>query len=176
MKLLLFCGLLFFGLVGCMFPQKPNNNSIESKRYLLAYDYIKTDPVNVENRMYVMDTIIDPDWHWFSNELSDYPDNKKWVEEYRAGKKFQYERNRYSSVLDSLFQGNKSEANTVLIFSDITNDMLIAEIVEKKLSLPYGTPVWAIDKMRSFTESYMYLFLFNESTIKRVFKIEMMYD
>ena len=167
--------LLICFFYNCFVIHSQSNCDQDSVKYLIAYNYIINDSVNKENKMTVCDSIVDLDRFWFSRNLTDFPQEKKILDQYRENKKFIWFEPFYSPCLASIFC-KKGMSKHVLFFSQIEDNMLRADLLPSKKQFNC-TDIYNYHKMASFTEGRIYMFIFNDDgTIKAFFNNEIIYD
>ena len=141
--------------------------------YLAAYNYIVNDSVNQNKKIIVSDSIIDLDRFWFSQDLENFPVEKEKLEQYRVDKGFNWFETYYSHCIDSLFCKKNQQANNILFFSPIEDNILRADVLPRKRCVnkfDYNT-------MAFQTVGQIYLFIFDDDgTIKMVFGRKIIYD
>jgi len=150
-----------------------NDCKKETALYLAAYNYIVNDSVNQNKQISVSNFIVDLDRFWFSEDLKNFPVEKEKVNQYREYRGFNWFEPYYSHCIDSLFCKKNQQANSVLFFSKIENNMLRADV------LPHKRCVDKFDynAMAFQTVGQIYLFIFDEDgTIKMTFSREIIYD
>ena len=154
--------------------QVPNKEVCD--KYKAAFDHILRDSVNRDKTIYVMDSIVDLDRHFFIEQLSDCPEQQTILEKEKM--KFDWAEDQYSPILNRLFDKFKNaKVDKILLFSDIKDNMLVANCVDKKLNQSAPIQTWSVEFIISFAESFNYLFLFDdEGIIKSVYRIKMHYD
>lgn len=165
--------LLLFLCNGRIHSQCVDNQ--DTVLYKEAYDYIVNDSININKEIAVSDSIVDLDRDWFSHHLTDFPIEKKILDQYREKKKFIWLESFYSPCLASIFC-KREISKYVLFFSQIEDNMLRADLLPSKKQFNC-TDIYNYDKMASLTEGWIYLFIFNnDGTIKASFNNEMIYD
>jgi len=166
--------IIFFSTILWSYPviaQKDREK--DSVLYLAAYNYILNDSVNQNKKIAVSDSIVDLDRFWFSQDLKNFTIEKEKVDQYRSAKKFMWTKPYYSYFIDSLFCKNKKQANNVLFFSQIEDNMLRVDILPKKR---------CVDKFDYNAVAFqnigrIYLFIFDKNgNIKKTFSREIIYD
>jgi len=141
--------------------------------YLAAYNYILNDSINHNEKIAVCDSIIDLDRFWFSQDMKDFPIEKENIDKYRAAKEFKWDKPYYSYYIDSLFCEKNKQANNILFFSQIEDNMLRTDILPHKR---------CVDKFNYNAMAFqniglVYLFIFDKNnTIKIVLSREIIYD
>lgn len=163
----IFCQLLSFSIYSQLDCSK------DSLRYIKAYNIIKSDSVLNNKSLVVSDSIVDPDWCWFSKDMVMYPEEQKIVADYRENKKYIWKSPVYSHCLASIFPRINNNSMFALFFSLIEDNMLRADLFphnERIIKLKY-------DEIAFQTEGYAYLFLFDkEDEVKSVFRLKIIYD
>jgi hypothetical protein len=149
-----------------------NNCENDSIRYLVAYNYIINDSINTNKRLGVSDSIVDLDRFWFSHQLDSLPLKKAIVDTYRSNKDYKWFKTYHAECLDFLSNKNK-QGQYVIFFSQIEDDMLRVDVLPVKNSM---NNTKHYDKLASFTNGYIYLFIFSRSTIQLVFSNKIIYD
>ncbi len=202
MKILLYLSACF--LLVLSGRAQTHADSIKLRQmYLAAYKYIARDSLNRGDTIFVVDSLVESETHRFIRFLDNYPKEKdiaqKAREEYQERIKMYNKRVindthpiTYSPILATLFRDEKgSDANKILIFSRLINNMLTAELVARKRNMTitykelnhlefetlpdfkeempnvkneYYEPIGSVSSrsyLWRFTESTKYLFLFN---------------
>jgi hypothetical protein len=77
----------------------------------------------------VSDSIVDLDRLGFTVLSKCYPNAKKSIDGYRAGKKYAYFRTYYSPCIASWFCHHEERANYILFFSQIEDNILRADLL-----------------------------------------------
>ncbi len=169
--------LLFLLCLTVTCPLSAQEQSIKEKMYLSAYEYVIKDSVNVDTQIYVIDSIVDLDRFWFIDLLKEYPKELELAKNHRQNKNFHWDENTYSPMLNSLFSEKNKGAHMFLMFSDIEDNMLVAENIIRKRRNGIWDPNTDISWISRFTQGYSYLFIFNDDgSIKDVFRQLINYD
>lgn len=156
----------------------------DSIKYLIAYNYIVNDYVTKGKTITVSDSIIDLDRNWFSEELKKFPKEQRKLNQYRANKGFIWSDPFYSSCIASMFPVKDVSANNILFFSQIEDDILLADVLPyKNVFINWKSDKYNRDRMFNyklisiFTVVNQYLFIFDEDgTLKLSLNREMIYE
>lgn len=173
MKYLLFLYISVWSIVSCL-AQTPDTKTCA--QYKAAFDCILRDSVNQDKTIFVVDSIVDLDRHFFIAQMNEHPCEQAILENERM--RFDWAANQYSPILNRLFGDYKNvDAKIIVLFSDITDNMLVANCVNWNDNRGAPVPKLSVECIISFTESLNYLFLFDDSgIIKKVSRIKMQYD
>ena len=149
-----------------------NDCKEDTALYLAAYQYIINDSVNQNKEISVSNFIVDLDRFFFSEDLQSFPVEKEKVDQFRENKGFSWFESYYSYCIDSLFC-KKQQANSVLFFSQIEDNMLRVDVLPRKRCFDK----FDYDTLAFQTVGRNYLFIFDEDdTIKIVLSHKMIYD
>jgi hypothetical protein len=147
----------------------------DSIMYMVTYNYIINDSINIDKAIAVSDSIVDLDRFWFSNDV-ECPVEKERLKQYRAKKQYVWFNPFYSSCLNSLFCKNPL-SNNILFFSQIENNMLRADILPYRDKYVSQCDKFNYDKIAFQNIGYIYLFIFTpKGAIKSVLQKEMIYE
>jgi hypothetical protein len=172
-NIVFYVSLLIYFFYSCFEIHSQSYCDQDSIKYLIAYNYIINDSVNQKNKIIVCDSIVDLDRYWFSEDLKYFPEEQNKLNQYRKNKNFIWSSPFYSPCLVSLFGRQNKMAEKVIFFSTIEDNMLLADL----LSCTKKTDIYNYEKMASFTEGRVYLFVFcKNNTLKAAFSREMIYD
>lgn len=156
---------------------QPNGDSI---RYAKAYSYILNDSIAKGESFMLLDSIVDMSRYQWAKLLSHYPDEQKILENEKATYDYRaYKQPIYSSLLSSLDPSHNYGSDWIVLFSYISDNMLIAESVKRKRNWETNIPDYNLQvrNIRLFTVSNEYLFLFGENNeIKGVFRSQTHYN
>jgi hypothetical protein len=148
------------------------NCNKDSSLYLSAFYYI----IQLENKnIELSDSIVDIDRFYFSDLLVDFPTEKEKIKKYRSAKDFTWFNSYFCEYLHNLKCQEEFNGNNVLFFSQIEDNILIAELLPKSNK----------DREMRFNYEYMtfqnigkvYLFIFDScNNIKEMFQNNIIYD
>lgn len=151
----------------------------DSIKYSIAYNYIANNYPNGSNKIIVSDSIIDLDRFFGAKGLTDFPEEKEKLNQYREKKNYIWFEPFYSSCLASMFSIKDTAARNILFFSQIEDNILIAEVfplflmpnhIKKRLN------IFRYNEVSFQNTSIYYLFIFDKNTIEAVFRNEIERD
>jgi len=151
----------------------------DSIKYLIAYDYIVNDFVTKGEIVMVSDSIIDLDRYWFSEELKNFPEEQRKMNQYRVNKGFVWSDPFYSSCITSMFPIKEILPNRILFFSQIEDNILLADLLPLNRYNPYikQSDRFNYAKMTFQNMGRIYLFIFcGDGNLKATFSREIIYD
>jgi hypothetical protein len=179
----IFC-LILYSFSYLIVIQAQSDCGQDSIKYLIAYNYIVNDYVTKGKTITVSDSIIDLDRFWFSEELKNYPEEQRRLNQYRENKGFIWSDPFYSSCITSMFPVRNVLANNILFFSQIEDDILLADVFPyKNTFINWKSDKYDRDRMFNYNQISMftvvnkYLFIFDkDETLKLSIHGKMTYE
>lgn len=178
------CAFLLMIFTCCHVISQNNNSSFsfsyeltediasnELSRYSKVRDYLRQDSLFCDESIYFSSYLADLDYFYFKDAVSkdSILVNKvflknKWFDDY------------YSCRLDSVLKGQSGIYDYIAFFSLIEHDMLRADVFPKRTDIAsqrfYDVSLFS----GGGTQAYLFDFEKNTDSIRRVFRIELIYD
>jgi hypothetical protein len=159
-KLLILIIAVFFS--GCMAQDN------DSKYYKAAYDYLRELPEIQESGMIVSDTTVQIELSTFYEELST---GNAEATLFRLDSLDRTRGLKQSALSEFYNLLSDTTSEYTVFFSEIIDNKLLAEIVKNK-----GIKNASHERLTTFNKSKVFLFIFNEQKLSKVYSKEIQYE